>query len=135
MHLNLNLSCWELCNFPLLTKKHEWTSSLTCNDISRPSNCRKHKNWLHIQSWHMLLTVDWKNIFWRNIRDWWKNADHFTLCVDKFLNHISNCMQLYSHILFHDEILFCDTIIYGRWWCWNWSVETKKDYKISWLHK
>lgn len=34
-----------------------------------------------------------------------KNSNHFTVCSDKFLNHISNCKQLDTQMLFYDEIV------------------------------
>ena len=34
-----------------------------------------------------------------------KNCNHFTVCSDKFLNHIFNCKQLDIHMLFYNEIV------------------------------
>ena len=34
-----------------------------------------------------------------------KNANHFTVCIDKFLNLISNCKVLDTDLLYYNEIV------------------------------
>ena len=53
-----------------------------------------------LQSWYVLVTVDWKT-YLRNVRYWWKSSiNHFPVCIDKIFNHICNCKQLDTHYFF-----------------------------------
>ena len=79
------MPCYGVYNFPLLTKKDEWSARFTSNEIAENTT-------LGCTELVYVIDYDWRNL--RGIHGLVKNENHFVLCHEKTFNHISNRTQL-----------------------------------------